>query len=250
MCGIFGGIGKKVANNRNLMAALACFNMPRGTDSTGFFVIGSEFIKDKHKGRRIVKGAYSADDFVIQPEYKHVFELDNIATCGHVRSASVGRVTNENAHPFRSGGTVGCHNGTVNNLEDIRKICSSNFETDSEYLVWMLENTNNLNKARGQINLTYSKENDTTGATLHLVKAGNPLYVAVSPDEKEMVYSSEEGHLKKSLACNGILWDIMSLKEKEDMRIYLDDQVIVYKESDTFECDISHAYSYNKHTGS
>ena len=118
MCGIFGAIGPHI--NPDIISALALANRERGVDSLGFFNSEGGFVK--HAG--------DPAKCLIRPAFIRFIDR----TCktgwflaGHTRQATQGSVTTRNAHPFRYGHYIGCHNGIV---YPTRFYC-----VDSEFLI-------------------------------------------------------------------------------------------------------------------
>jgi hypothetical protein len=110
MCGLFGFSGKKQPNIKKLLI-LGLYNQSRGKDASGYWYNFSSL-----KDGSYLTGAW--EDFirqsVILPSSKkyHTF-------VGHVRSASVGSKTTENAHPFIIDNLVIAHNGTLQNHKEL-----------------------------------------------------------------------------------------------------------------------------------
>ena len=100
---------------------------------------------------------------------------------GHTRSATIGPVDIDNAHPFRIGRTVGAHNGHVNNHMSLplKQERSTLPPCDSAALIALVderEGKDALTEAQGVLNLTYSQAPWTT-VTLHKSFASS-LYLA------------------------------------------------------------------------
>ena len=136
MCGIFGGIGRQL--NPGIIRALALINRERGTDSLGFFANSGKFIKRAGDPLECL----GDDDFAdfIEKSCKKGWFL-----AGHTRFATRGKVTTRNAHPFRFGRIVGCHNGVVT------LPAKSRYPVDSEYLF------DSLNKANGDYQTAFGE---------------------------------------------------------------------------------------------
>lgn len=127
MCGIVGFSGKTPLN-QSVIAYLLYFNsQERGKHSTGFYTPETG----------IKKSADEAKDFLKKnkiPETK-VF-------IGHVRHATVGAKTADNAHPFEFDNLVGVHNGTLeNHLSMLRNrgVSNTGIDVDSKALYKLLD---------------------------------------------------------------------------------------------------------------
>ena len=104
MCGIFGAIGNNI--NPGIIRALAIANRARGIHSLGFFNNTGLFVK--RAGDPVdCLGLPKIDSFIESSACKGWF------VAGHTRHATLGAVTTRNAHPFRYGRYIGCHNGIV-----------------------------------------------------------------------------------------------------------------------------------------
>lgn len=127
MCGIFGAIGNNI--NPGIIRALAIANRRRGIHSLGFFNNTGLFVK--RAGDPVdCLGLPKIDSFIESSACKGWF------VAGHTRHATLGAVTTRNAHPFRYGRYIGCHNGIV----DIPR--NSDYAVDSQYLFDRLNQCN------------------------------------------------------------------------------------------------------------
>ena len=119
MCGIFGAIGDHI--NPGIIRALAIANRARGKDSLGVFSNTGKFVKSAGDPMDCLgNGAF--DEFIEKTCCKGWF------LAGHTRYATHGTITSRNAHPFRYGRIIGCHNGIVDIPLD------SPYQVDSEIL--------------------------------------------------------------------------------------------------------------------
>ena len=119
MCGIFGAIGDHI--NPGIIRALAIANRARGKDSLGLFSNTGKFVKSAGDPMdSLGNGAF--DEFIEKTCCKGWF------LAGHTRYATHGTITSRNAHPFRYGRIIGCHNGIVDIPLD------SPYKVDSEIL--------------------------------------------------------------------------------------------------------------------
>jgi hypothetical protein len=119
-CGIFGWSGADPKRfNKQKFDILGLFNNSRGGDSCGVSTDGEIYY-----GTVLSK---NYDDFVVKVGYVPPVEIPVVI--GHARKASIGAVSETNAHPFGFGDIkegrkfefVGCHNGTLSNHEELAK---------------------------------------------------------------------------------------------------------------------------------
>lgn len=199
MCGIFGGIGKNL--NPGIIRALAIVNRERGTDSLGFF--GNTGKMCKRVGDPIdCLGDDDFADFIDKSCHKGWF------LAGHTRLASHGKANTHNAHPFRFGRIVGCHNGCVS----IPK--HSNYAVDSEYLF------DSLNQEKGDYQKAFADIKGYwglawfNGESFFLQSHDNEVAVGCD-DTGNWYYSSDWTHLE---ACTGPLRETVILSEGATIR--------------------------------
>lgn len=108
MCGIVGLISKTGASKKEVevFEQMLTFDSIRGMDSTGVF------IKDGDN-EVLLKKTLLPQDLMELGQYKRAAKAGVDIMIGHNRAASVGKVTNKNAHPFDFDNVVGVHNGTL-----------------------------------------------------------------------------------------------------------------------------------------
>lgn len=135
MCGIHGVINRAPIAKielRDYIADAFVVNTLRGTDSAGVFQIDKDNKPFMHKQN--VPGYMFAETKTVK---RFLLDVDNCpVTVGHVRAATAGKVTVDNAHPFvaeRDDGSrvVGVHNGTISNWKSYGD--SKDYEVDSEW---------------------------------------------------------------------------------------------------------------------
>lgn len=130
MCGISACIGANAVGN--VIAALKALEI-RGYDSAG--------IASWDGTIRVVKGKGYVEDVFATATHTGCMAL------GHVRWATHGRVSQDNAHPQMdcSGRIAVCHNGVIENCEQLRRALVSchqfRSETDTEIIAHLLEDS-------------------------------------------------------------------------------------------------------------
>lgn len=192
MCGLFGcitkrdfNLDKRDSNIRNsIIKGLAIAMEDRGSHSTG--IAG---IDDKHYS--IKKEAKRASEFVEGKQFKSVIDKNYPILIGHTRLATVGAVSDKNAHPFQFGDIIGAHNGHVTNWLQV----NSELDVDSEAIFYLLDKNNNdykksFKELYGNFAITWFDIKQPH--RIHLVVDGNPLNLVYVHDLKTYFYASEE----------------------------------------------------------
>jgi glucosamine 6-phosphate synthetase-like amidotransferase/phosphosugar isomerase protein len=139
MCGIYGYVGKP--KNKKMVLefteALMYHTQVRGKHSTGYFAVTqNEFVLEKD--------ALPAEKFLTRSQLRKVIVKEKAyVLIGHNRWASVGDITQENAHPFEGSRFVLTHNGTcssaLSKAKNLKLHKKMKGETDSEAILMLLE---------------------------------------------------------------------------------------------------------------
>lgn len=132
MCGLFGVVSSRTLTTKGLEAFidLGFVSSLRGKDSTG--VMALERGKKGRFDNRILKEAANSVTFFSSGTTKNFLNHNrNKTVCllGHTRTATMGKVTSLNAHPYRVNNIVGFHNGTCNKFKP-----TSEEKTDSRMM--------------------------------------------------------------------------------------------------------------------
>lgn len=116
MCGIMAIINKDWSTNLNvasetILKQLMYVGALRGFDSTGLFKITKD-----HKTAYIKKAAPASWFLSQKPvqDFINEYYKDSFAVIAHNRKATMGKVDDQTAHPFREGPITLVHNGTLN----------------------------------------------------------------------------------------------------------------------------------------
>ena len=204
MCGIFGFAGN-IPKRQQLLTTLAALNEARGEDSTGYATVLPD------RSYRICKRVMPAHDFLWQAEWSELTSLEPARVgLGHTRWASVGKVSQDNAHPHRVRNIILTHNGTINNLSHIAKREGKRFQSDSKALTYLISRYGNCRGARGMASLAFVDLKSAADLTLQRWK--KPL--AIAEFKHGILYSSEERHLWSALAVSDLsdgadIWEVI-----------------------------------------
>lgn len=181
-CGIIGYSGKSPYNIDKLNYLLFHNSLERGRHSTGFYT----------PEQGIVKDALPAEEFLI----KNPIKPNNIFI-GHVRAATIGSKTKENAHPFEFDNLVGVHNGTLENHYMMMADANQSIKglpVDSQMLYKLLDEDskndpikyNTLSKFDGAAALLFTDKRDPSklliyrdeNRPLHFGMIGKDMYIS------------------------------------------------------------------------
>ncbi len=197
MCGHVGVVGPMTFTEEKIFNQMLVFDSVRGTDSTGIAVIPriGEVKIAKELG----------DPYLLFDTKRHTKAMSGTqrGIIGHNRYATVGNVSNKNAHPFEFTTLVGAHNGTLTSkwkLEDAK-----DFTVDSENLFHHIDKMG-LKHALGYMAgawalVWWDKINETIN---FLRNKERPLYWAMTEDNKFMYWASEPWMITAALNRNNV----------------------------------------------
>lgn len=164
------------------------------------------------KDINIAKEVGAPSELFITADYKKSMSKINRLLLGHNRYATKGKITKENAHPFKQSHIVGAHNGSLSwagqaELEDT----NNKFETDSEAIFWSMASRGFEETWKLLANPVYEQNAfaltwfDTTSNKFYMVRnKKRPLYYGYTEKQDAMFWSSELGALQWILFRNGM----------------------------------------------
>jgi predicted glutamine amidotransferase len=200
MCGLVGVLGYLETKDETLIRRLLLFDYFRGTDSTGMAAVSrngedSEVVKlpshpldlfDMAKFKAMTKSAYMSSAYI-----------------GHNRSATVGKVTSSNAHPFKVGAITGAHNGTLSAacFLELKKLIGLEVGTDSEAIFTAIDMFGIeavVPVLQGAWALVWHDAND--GTINFLKNKERPLWFAWSKKQDRLIWASEYPTIRAAVA--------------------------------------------------
>lgn len=218
MCGLFGVVGRGVMKKeRDIFKEMMIASAVRGINSTGAACLAYDRVEMR-------KMAVNPIEFLIKLDEDRSMLLDKFQTdmlMGHTRWATVGKVTDENAHPFKNHKYVGAHNGTL-----IEHRFHMNEKTDSENMFdEMVERgiCETLKEIRGPSAYALSIYDIVTG---HLWLGHNgrrPLCIAQDNKNEVLYWASELGMLQWILKRNDVDATYKYLKSELMYEIKIDE---------------------------
>lgn len=202
MCGIVGyvnlshALGVQPKLERYLTNALIVDTL-RGWDSTGVAFIKKNGEVDQYKR------ALSGTDFVFLRKYNKLVKNTNapLAVIGHNRSATSGKVTDQNSHPFKVNHITLVHNGTLDLWEAGTGAPLNKFDVDSQEIAWALATKDTkqvLESLNGAFALVWYNSKDNTINFARNDK--RPFCIASTESDEQLFFASTEEIIKCALA--------------------------------------------------
>lgn len=196
MCGLVGVAGNLGHSDELLMKRLLILDYFRGTDSTGLASISL-----KGKPTIVKMATHPINLFDSKSFDKALNGFQSTAFIGHNRAATLGAVSDLNAHPFQFGNIIGAHNGTLDKASWQRLEEAAGVKTDVDSAAIFacineigidetvkLMETGRTSQTGAWALVWYDMSDDTMR---FLRNEHRPLWYAVNDKKEKLVWASE-----------------------------------------------------------
>lgn len=182
----------------------------RGSDATGSAIMTAKGSTDW------IKSAGSPGHYYSLPDVEKYFQRANssFAWIGHNRAGTVGKNSNDNAHPFEHNNILGVHNGTIRNKFEITKD-GHKFDVDSDaffngVMINGLKET--VKKTEGAFSVVYFDAQDKSinfarndQRPMQFLRCSEKSSNVAIPDKEFIFFGSELGLLWWVCSRNGFI---------------------------------------------
>ena len=210
MCGLIGLATLRkdlnVLHLRKWLETATVISTLRGKDSTGIAVVD-----DPTNIAKRFKDTIPGWTFISTKQFDNALNpISANAYMIHTRSATVGGVSHDSAHPFNVGPITMEHNGTLTSND--HWVSSVN---DSEWICQQLAGERTAAQVLSDLEGAYALVwHDARDGNIHLARnVERPLYYALSKDEKVLVWASEEWMLGACFARSPLALEMLDIRE-------------------------------------
>ena len=195
MCGIIGmfdvAAGGLFSSDDKPFFDMLLLNSIRGVDSTG--LMGIDPKKNLVDSVKAVGSPYDLVMWEASQRFMKRIGSKYYGVIGHGRSATVGSIKAQNAHPFKHGNITMVHNGTLRNYEALKKRHNIEFEVDSEAICYLINHLG-INETIKEIEGAYAMAwyNLETKKVYILRNHERPLKYLLNTKKNRLLFASEE----------------------------------------------------------
>lgn len=214
MCGLYGFIGKPTKQTRLILRELGYLNEKRGHQSSGFAVI-------YEKKFTLLKKAVNSSKFWDLKTPNNLLGVGkNCKPCifmGHARQATTGIISDKNAHPFRIGKFLFCHNGIITNFDELQAKYKTKYEVDSQIIGYLLATQGQKKTFNKRLNGWYTAPfvNLEKPDILKIARHNAPLAFGIN--SSGIYFTSDIEHLKQ---VNELLFHKLSICQTKNNTLY------------------------------
>lgn len=227
MCGLVGIAGYiDTKKHAQMFREMLLFDTVRGLDSTG---VASIYGKDKNP---LIEKELGHPANLWESKFSKLFTFTGgLSTpsrvlMGHNRSATMGRITLENAHPFQYDHIIGAHNGTLHDWSDLEDYKTIFVDSQAIFNTIAKKGIDHCWKSfRGAAALSFW---DDKTQTINLIRnKERPLYVCMSKTRKTLFWASEPWMIR-----------IAAMRAKEDLAETKNKEIDIFQLKE----DVLHSY--------
>lgn len=215
MCGIVGCAGNINQREYKAFRDMLLMDTLRGLDSTGVLRVP---IVEANPPEILKDIGHPLNLWDIQ-QPSNMFDLRGVLNgsakvlLGHNRAATFGKVTVDNAHPFKFGEIYGVHNGSLITTKDLE----GNYEVDSKHIFYTIHKKgieHTWKNLHGAATLVWWNNEDKT---LNMIRNDDrPLYILTNQEEDAIFWASEAWMIEVAFSRN----KISIPKDKDGKYIY------------------------------